>query len=123
MVIIVLILVVICIIILKFDIVIDEDDKFKFEIGILDSCIVGLLCDKGIIIVVNLNVFDEEVDSKINMNVVYYEVCVFGFKGWENVIDENGELLEYKIVKWNKGGIFYVVCDLECLKCIFNVVI
>lgn len=107
----------------KYDTEEDQNERTLFEIGTLDSRIAAMLRDKGTTVTVNPAAMSDEVDSQINMNIVNFEACVYGLKGWERFRDENGDDIEFRTVKRNHGGVSYKVADPACVKLIPGAVI
>lgn len=94
----------------------DEADRTTFEIGTLDSRVYAMLRDKGTTVTVNPTAMSDEVDSQINMNIVHFEACIYGLKGWDNFQDDDGNDIEFATLKRNHGGVSYVVADPRCVK-------
>lgn len=90
-----------------------EETAFKY--GTLDSRILGILQDKATSVKVNPSAPDEDVDTQINSRAFQFEVVQFGCKGWDNYKDSNGDDIDFKTVKLNRGGKSYTVVDPDTL--------
>ncbi len=82
-----------------------------FQLGSLDSRIVGKLRDDATSFAVNPNAPEEEVDVSIGQNELYYLACMFGLKGWTNLVDSDGNDIRYRTRKRNVAGRTYEVVD------------
>lgn len=92
------------------------DKATVFEIGSLDSRIMGRITDKATTMSINPNRPDEEVDTTVNASEVAFETVQYGLRGWKNFVDEDGNEIPFKTVKRNHGGTSYRVVDEEVLK-------
>jgi hypothetical protein len=88
-----------------------DDEKTVFEIGTLDSRVAGLIRDKATSVTVNQSAPDDEVESNVNMNAVYFEACVYGVKGFERFKDKDGNDIGARFLKRFHGGVSYKVMD------------
>lgn len=101
----------------------EADEKTIFELGTLDSRVAGIIRDKATSVTVNQAAPDDEVESTVNVNAVYFEACVFGLKGFERFRDKDGNDIEARYHKRFIGGVSYKVMDPAIVGLIPSVVI
>lgn len=95
----------------------------KFQIGTLDSRVLGRLKDMATSIVVDSNDSSGEIQTNINANDVNFQTVCFGLRGWENFTDENGKDIKFKTTKRTMGPNSYTIADPELVCKIPEVVI
>lgn len=98
-------------------------DETVFRYGTLDSRILGILQDKATSVKVNPSAPDEDVDTQINSKAFQFEVVQFGCRGWSNFKAANGDDIEFKTVKLNRGGKSYTVVDPDVMARIPGIVL
>lgn len=98
-------------------------DATVFLYGTLDSRILGILQDKATSVKVNPSAPDEDVDTQINSKAFQFEVVQFGCRGWSNLKASNGDDIDFRMVKLNRGGKSYTVVDPDVLARVPGVVI
>lgn len=106
-----------------YDVADTVEEKTIWEIGTLDSRVVGLIRDKATSVTINQAAPDDEVESSVNINAVYFEACVFGLKGFERFKDKDGSDIEPRFHKRFIGGVSYRVMDPAIISLIPSVVI
>lgn len=70
----------------------DKDDPTIWEIGAVDSRVLGMLQDKAARIEVDPTQLDAETGVSMSQNEVAFMVAQFGLKGWVNFKDEKGDV-------------------------------
>lgn len=90
----------------------------RFELGVLDSKLLGKLKDDVTTFAVNPAAPDDEVDVSVNQNQLHYLVCRHGIKGWSNLKDVKGDDVPYITRKKNVVGNNYLVVDEAVLSAI-----
>jgi hypothetical protein len=98
-------------------------EETVFEIGTLDSRIMGRITDKATTMSIDPTRPDDEVDTQINSSAVAFETVMYGLRGWQNFVDADGKEIPFKTAKRNHGGQSYRVVDEEVLKQVPRVVI
>lgn len=99
------------------------DEATVFELGTLDSRIMGRITDKATTMSINPNRPDDEVDTTVNASEVAFETVQYGLRGWKNFVDDDGKEIPFKTTKRNHGGTSYRVVDEDVLKMLPRAVI
>lgn len=95
----------------------------KFHIGTLDSRVSGKLKDMATTVKVDPKRLDDEVDTTINMEDVAFQTVQFGVVGWENLMDDAGNPIEFKTEGRRLSGKSYKIVHSEVLYLIPGAVI
>jgi len=91
----------------------------QFILGTLDSRIYGRLKDSATSIHVDPTKGEaESVTTTINSNEVAFNTVVYGLRGWENFVGEDGKEIKFKSSKRTHGSHSYKVADPEMVKLI-----
>jgi hypothetical protein len=98
-------------------------DETVFEIGTLDSRIMGRIMDKATTITVDPARPEDEVSTQVNSSEAAFETVMYGLRGWSNFQDGDGNDIEFKTVKRNHGGASYKVADEALIKLLPRAVI
>lgn len=92
------------------------DGATTFQIGTLDSRIMGKIKDMAASFTVDPNNPSDEVETSMNRNEVDFELCMYGIRGWKNFIDAAGNSVPYKSLTRHHSGTKYDVVDPDLLK-------
>lgn len=89
------------------------EDATVFVIGALDARVMGALKDKATEIPMAAFTNAENAMANLNASRTNFDIVVYGLRGLENFLDEDGKPVEYKTVIKNLGGKAYQVIDPE----------
>ena len=91
-------------------------DATRFKLGTLDSRIIGRINDAATTMHVDPTRPDDTVETSINNSERFFQACIYGLKGWENLKDESGNDVVFKTVGRRHGGQSYEAVDENLLK-------
>lgn len=97
--------------VLSFDDEAGTDKATKFTIGALDARVFSVIKDKATSLPVSAFTNPEGAMASLNMNQTNFEVVVFGLRGWNNFLDDNGNQVQFRTVNTNLGGKLYLTAD------------
>ncbi len=86
----------------------------RFTILTLDSRVAGKLRDMSTTMHLDPQRPDDEVETSINMEDVNFQTVQFGVT-WENLLDVDGNEIEYKTIGRRLGGKSYKIIDPDVL--------
>lgn len=92
------------------------DEATVFRLGTLDSRIMGKIRDLATTINVDPSQPDDEVETSINQNEVFFQTVSYGLKGWEKFKDKNGNDIEFATITRRHSGQVYQIVDPDKLK-------
>lgn len=96
----------------------------KFILKTLDSRVYGMIQDEGASYRIDTrDPNPEEVESAVAYNGVLFMTCQFGIADWRNVVDAEGNEIEFKTIKKRMGGATYEIVDPSVLSRLPNKVI
>lgn len=99
------------------------DEATTFSLGTLDSRISGKIKDLATTINVDPTQLDDEVETSINQNEVFFQTVSYGLKGIKNFLDEKGDEVKFRTLTRRHSGQIYQVVDPDVLKLIPQAVI
>lgn len=99
----------------RFDPAGDTDEATRFQIGALDSRVMGFIRDKATKIVVDPKAPTDSVETSVNAAEVNFLTVQFGLKGWTNFKDDAGNDITFRTVSKFVAGKSYTVVAPETL--------
>ena len=91
------------------------DEASIFELQTLDSRVMGHLTDGVTKVFVDAKKPDDMAETQINMQAMNFQTCQFGIKSWSNVLDVDGNQIEFRTTGKRLGGKDYKIVVTEVL--------
>jgi hypothetical protein len=95
----------------------------KWQLGTLDSRVMGMIKDMATSFTVNPAAPTDEVETSINRNEVNFQLVSYGLRGWSGFVDDKGNDLPFKKLTRRHGGSTYDVVDPDSIKLIPQAII